>query len=231
VALDENRFMVLERNNRGVGVPDANLSPPDKKVYIIDVSGASDVSAINLNTTTLPTGVVPVSKSTSALVDLAAANILNDSSLTALGGRSPEKWEGLAVGPQLNDGSYLLLAGTDNDYSVTQNNSNVQFDVYYKPSSSTGERVQCDLGLTINCRSIFSDGSISPTIDVGNLPSGFALIPGTLIAFKASVNDLGGYTPPATPVPGPLPLAGALAGLGWSRRLRLRLAGLNVLSP
>jgi hypothetical protein len=31
VALDENRFMVLERNNRGVGVPDANLSPPEKR--------------------------------------------------------------------------------------------------------------------------------------------------------------------------------------------------------
>jgi hypothetical protein len=34
-----------------------------------------------------------------------------------------------------------------------------------------------------------------------------------------------------TPVPGPLPVAGALAGLGWSRRLRQRLAGLNVLRP
>ena len=231
VALDENRFMVLERNNRGVGVPDANLSSPDKKVYIIDISGASDVSAINLNTTTLPTGVNPVAKNASSLANLAAANILNDSSLTALGGRSPEKWEGLAIGPQLNDGSYLLLAGTDNDYSVTQNGSNVQFDVYYKPS--TGERVQCDLGLTINCRSISSGGAVntSPIPDVGNLPPDFALIPGTLIAFKASANDLGGYTPPMTPVPGPLPLAGALAGLGWSRRLRQRLAGLNVLRP
>jgi hypothetical protein len=226
VALDENRFMVLERNNRGVGVPDANLSSPDKKVYIIDISGASDVSAINLNTNTLPTSVNPVAKSGSSLADLAAANILNDLSLTALGGRSPEKWEGLAVGPQLNDGSYLLLAGTDNDYSVTQNGSNVQFDVYFNPSNSNASaRVQCDLGTTANCRSISSNGNVnnSPTPDVGNLPAGFALIPGTLIAFKASPNDLGGYTPPATPVPGPLPLAGALAGLGWSRRLRQRL--------
>jgi len=57
VALDENRFMVLERNYRGVGVSDANLSSPDKKVYIIDISGANDVSAINLNTNTLPSGV------------------------------------------------------------------------------------------------------------------------------------------------------------------------------
>jgi len=69
-----------------------------------------------------------VAKSGSSLADLAAANTLNDLSLIALGGRAPEKWERLAVGPQLNDGSYLLLAGTDNDYSVTQNGSNVQFD-------------------------------------------------------------------------------------------------------
>lgn len=226
MALDENRFMVLERNNRGVGVPDASLSSPDKKVYIIDISGASDVSAINLNANTLPTGISPVAKSGSSLADLAAANILNDLSLTALGGRSPEKWEGLAVGPQLNDGSYLLLAGTDNDYSLTQNGSNVQFDVYFNPSNSNANaRVQCDLGTTANCRSISSNGNVNNSItpDVGNLPAGFSLIPGTLIAFKTSASDLGGYTPPVTPVPGPLPLAGVLAGLGWSRRLRQRL--------
>jgi hypothetical protein len=226
VALDENRFMVLERNNRGLGVPEANLSSPDKKVYIIDISNASDMSGINLNNT-LPTGVNPVAKNASALADLAAANILSHPSLSALGGRAPEKWEGLAVGPQLNDGSYLMLAGTDNDYSVTQNSSNVQFDVYYNPSNTNANaRVQCDLGTTVNCRSISSAGivSTSPTPDIGNLPAGFSLIPGTLIAFKTSAEDLGGYTPPATPVPGPLPLAGALAGLGWSRRLRQRLA-------
>ncbi|MEB3200033.1 MAG: SGNH/GDSL hydrolase family protein [Synechococcaceae cyanobacterium] len=31
------------------------------------------------------------------------------------------------------------------------------------------------------------------------------------------------YTPPSTPVPGPLPAAGGLAALGWSRRLKQRL--------
>lgn len=224
VALDENRFMVLERNNRGVGVPDANIDPPDKKVYIIDIRNATDVTSTNLNTLSLPAGVVPVSKSPSPLVDLVASSILSDPSLAALGGRGAEKWEGLAIGPKLNDGSYLLLAGTDNDYSVTQNSSSIQFDVYYNPTS--GARVQCDLGTTVNCRSITSGGVVSPspTPDVGNLPSGFSLIPGTLIAFKASVADLGGYTEPAVPAPGPLPLVGTLAALGWSRRLRQRLA-------
>ena len=223
VALDENRFMVLERNNRGVGVPDANIANPEKKIYIIDISGADDVTDIPLTSTTLPAGVDPVSKSSSPLADLVAADILSDPSLAALGGRGAEKWEGLALGPQLSDGSYLLLAGTDNDYSVTQNGSNVQFDVYY--NLTDGKRVQCDLGTTVNCTSISSNGTVNMvTGDVGNLPSGYDLIPGALIGFKASVNDLGGYTPPVATVPGPLPLAGAAAALGWSRRLRRRIS-------
>ena len=86
VALDNHRVMVIERNNRGVGVPNANLKSPDKNIFVIDLDGASDVSAVDL-TTPLSPGIIP---------------------------------EGLAVGAQLNDGSYLLLTGTDNDYSVTQ---------------------------------------------------------------------------------------------------------------
>ena len=226
VALDDNRFMVLERNNRGVGVPDANIAEPDKKIYIIDISGADDVTDIPLTSITLPAGVDPVSKSPSSLADLVAASILSDPSLIALGGRGAEKWEGLAVGPMLNDGSYLLLAGTDNDYSVTQNGTGTQFDVYYNPSDRS--RVQCDLGTTSNCTSISAQGNVNSVLgDVGDLPSGYDLIPGVLIGFKASSADLGGYTPPVTPVPGPLPLAGAAAALGWSRRLRRRFPTLR----
>jgi len=51
------------------------------------------------------------------------------------------------------------------------------------------------------------------------------LIPGVLQAWKASSSDLGGFTPPAQPVPGPLPLLGAASALAWSRRLRRRLRG------
>jgi len=220
VALDANRFMVLERNNRGVGV-DANINSPDKKVYIIDLSGATDVSTIPL-TGTLPIGTVVASKSADALANLVDSIILNDPSLGALGGRGAEKWEGLTVGPQLSDGSYLLLAGTDNDYSVTQNGTGTQFDVYYNPSD--GSRVQCDLGTQVNCTSISTTGALNSTPgDVGNLPASYELIPGVLIGFRASAQDLGGYTPPVAAVPGPLPLAGAMAALAWSRGLRRRL--------
>lgn len=41
----------------------------------------------------------------------------------------PEKLEALAVGPQLQDGSFPLLVLSDNDYSVTQTGANVQNDI------------------------------------------------------------------------------------------------------
>ena len=213
VALDDHRFMVIERNNRGVGVPNANLNSPDKNIFVIDLDGASDVSAVDLTTTPLGAGMVPVTKSPK-FIDL------DFNTIAAFNNKSPEKWEGLAVGPQLNDGSYLLLTGTDNDYSVTQNGSYTQFDVYFNPN--TGERMQCDLDATTDCYTIATDGT-TDTTNLGNLPTGYSLIPGLLQAYKASAADLGGYTPPTTPTPGPLPVLGALSALGWSRRLRRRL--------
>ena len=218
VALDDNRFLVLERNNRGLGVPNANLSPADKKVFTIDLSGATDVTGINL-TTPLPSNAVAATKTTPAFIDLAASNTL----LPELGNISPEKWEGLAVGPQLDDGSYLVLAGTDNDYSVTQNGSNTQFDVYFKPNNPNNLRAQCalDQPTPTNCVVINPDGSVGTTAVTDT--SVYSLIPGVLQAWKVSSQDLGGYTPPAQPVPGPLPLLGASMAMAWSRRLRRRL--------
>jgi hypothetical protein len=214
VALDDHRFLVLERNNRGVGV-DSTLSSPQKLVYIIDLLGASDVSQKDLNVAN-PPGVTPVSKQPSALINLADPTTLADSSLAGLGGLAAEKWEGLTIGPTLTDGSYLLLAGTDNDYSVTQNASSTQFDVYFNPT--TRQRAQCNLGTQQNCVAINADGTLGSSI--GNLPSGYALIPGVLQAYKTTAADLGGYT---APVPGPAPLFGAAAALSWSRHLRQRI--------
>ena len=69
VALNDRQFMVLERNNRGVGV-DSNLDLPNKKVFQIDITGATDVSAIDLDAP--GASFVTVSKNITPLLDLAA---------------------------------------------------------------------------------------------------------------------------------------------------------------
>jgi MYXO-CTERM domain-containing protein len=196
VALGGDRFLVLERNNRGIGVG-ATLAAADKNVFEIDLSTASDVSRITLPATgNLPAGF-------SAAVKGAKVMDLDANTLAALGNKSPEKWEGLAVGPQLANGKYLVLAGTDNDYSVTQNGSNVQFDVYFRFSDADpyAGSIQCPVGQVSGCS--FTTGGAPAA-----LSAGYALLPGVLHAYTA---DIGGYT---APVPEPGAWALWLAGLG-----------------
>ena len=218
VALNAHQFLVLERNNRGVGVPDANLASPDKKVYQIDLAGATDVSAIALNDA--GTGFTAVAKTITPFIDLAAAGTLQ----AALGKVSPEKWEGLAIGPRLADGSYLMLAGSDNDYSVTQNGSGTQFDVYIKPGAGTVSRIQCDIGSFNNCLTIATNGALGAAVAPGFDSSGYTLIPAVLNAYKASASDLAGYTAPVPEAGSWALMLAGLAGLGVLSRRRARPA-------
>jgi hypothetical protein len=196
VAINDHEFLVLERNNRGLGV-DANLASPNKKVFRIDLTGATDVTGLNLAT---PGSWTPVTKVSTPWLDLAATATLVHPSLAALGGVSPEKWEGLTVGPRLNDGSYLVLAGTDNDYSVTQNATSVQFDVYFKPLLVGGStsRIQCDIGTFDNCTLVNADGTAGVAVPAGFDFTGYALIPGVLHAYKVSTDDLAGLVRPGS---------------------------------
>jgi hypothetical protein len=192
VAVNDHQFLVLERNNRGLGV-DSTYAGADKRVYLIDLTGATDVSAIDLDAPGVSFNAV--GKASAPWIDLDAVT------LPALGNVSPEKWEGLAIGPRLADGSHLILAGTDNDYSVTQNAGGTQFDVYF--NFATGQRQNCDLG--VNCAG-----------------AGWSLLPGVLHAYKTSPGDaiMAAYT---APVPEPETWALLLAGLGlvgWASRRR-----------
>jgi hypothetical protein len=193
VAINDHEFYVLERNNRGIGVG-ATFATADKEGYKIDITGATDVSNIDLDSGAAFTKVLKSGQ----ILDLDA------NTLSALGNKSPEKWEGLAIGPKLADGSFLMLAGTDNDYSVTQNGSNEQFDVYFRFSDADpyATSIQCPLGTTAGCSgaatSVLGDGS-------------YKLLPGVLHAYKVSAADLAGYT---APVPEPESWAMLMAGLG-----------------
>jgi hypothetical protein len=208
VALGNDKFLVLERNNRGVGVG-ADLAPADKAVYEIDLAGATDVSNVVAAGGVLPAGIVPVAKGARVLD-------LDTNTLAALGNQSPEKWEGLAVGPRLPGGRYLILAGTDNDYSVTQTGDGTQFDVYFDFTQADpyAASIQCPLGLTTGCVAT-ADGTPR------ELTGAYALLPGVLHAYTARID---GYVAPAV-VPEPATVALTAAGLtvlGAAARRRRR---------
>ena len=181
VALGNDKFMILERNNRGVGVG-ATLAGADKNVFYVDFAGATDVSGIALPASgALPAGVQAVVKG-AKIIDLDA------NTLAALGNRSPEKWEGLAVGPKLANGQYLILAGTDNDYSVTQNGTGVQFDVWFRMSDADpyAMSIQCPVGSVTGCT--FTNNGAGAT-----LGGDYTLLPGVLHAYTANID---GYLAP-----------------------------------
>lgn len=152
-ALSDTEFLVLERDNRGVGV-EVTGTPLHKRIYRIDLRGASDVQNVPFaGSNDLPAGVVPVSKQPE--VDLLAA-------LHSVGSDIPEKLEGLAIGPRLIFGGRTALVGSDNDYSVTQTGAGEQFDVCVDADNTARQQVPLD----------------SPC------PAGTDLIPGYLLSFK-----------------------------------------------
>ena len=211
VAINDHEFMVLERNNLGLGAGAAissgtgGVNKADKEVYIIDIAGATDVTGIDLDAPGAT--FTKVSKSAQWLdLDIDTIDLDGDGDVESVG-KSPEKWEGLAIGPQLNDGSYLLLAGNDNDYSVTQSGSGDQFDVYFNFNDADpyAASIQCALGSTTDC-TWTKDGTIA-SLDEDK----YQLLPGVLHAYKVSATDLGTYT---APVPEPETYALMLAGLG-----------------
>jgi hypothetical protein len=192
IAVNDTQFLVIERDNRGIGVDDpagAN-TVGSKRVYKIDIAGATDVTNIALPIDALPVGVVPVTKNDAdVFIDLSSDTLLPN-------GKQPEKWEGLAIGPRLLGGARLILTGNDNDYSVTQTGAGEQFDVHV---DFNGNFARCVLDSTTQCE-------VNPPADdtvIDNpvaLPAGYQLLPGVLHAYRAPKGDLEGYVAP---------------GLGW----------------
>jgi hypothetical protein len=137
ISINDKEFLVIERDNRGLGEDDPTAKKPvgSKRIYRINIKGATDVSKVSLaGSSQLPKGVKPVEKFANPFIDIAE-------SLRKAGQTIPEKIEGITFGPQLSNGEYALIVSTDNDFSVTQNASGTQLDV-----CTNGKQVPLDSG-------------------------------------------------------------------------------------
>lgn len=95
LAINDHEFLVVERDNRS-NLQSPPQAPTRKKIYKIDLTDATDVSGINsLPAAALPVGIVPVTKT--LFIDLLAPEFNLIPTIA-------EKIEGLAWGPDLEDG-------------------------------------------------------------------------------------------------------------------------------
>ena len=106
LAINDHEFLVIERD--GLGGTAAKF----KKIYRIDIQGATDVSKLSALPRTGNAGFKPVSKT--LFIDLL------DPDYGLAGAAFPEKIEGLAFGPDLPDGRHVLYVTSDNDLSSTK---------------------------------------------------------------------------------------------------------------
>jgi hypothetical protein len=200
VAINDHQFLVIERDNRGIGVDNPagrgiGVAPfpaagivGSKRVYKIDIDGATDVAGLSLpdDGNLAAAGIVPVQKNDqSVFIDLAANTLLPNAN-------QAEKWEGLTIGPKIVGGYRVILAGNDNDYSVTQTGAGEQFDVYV---DFKGGVARCVLDDPTTCE-------VNPAADdfvIDNpvaVPASFVQLPGVLHAYRAAPQDLAGYEKP-----------------------------------
>ncbi|MBM4302703.1 MAG: esterase-like activity of phytase family protein [Deltaproteobacteria bacterium] len=102
--MEGSKFLAIERDGK---------EGKFKKIMLFDTDGASDVSNIErLPSTGLPQGVVPVRKK--VLIDL-----LNPK-LGLAGKNFPEKIEGLATGPDTEQGQKTIFVASDNDFEANK---------------------------------------------------------------------------------------------------------------
>lgn len=123
VAINDHEFLVIERD--GKGGSDAGF----KKIIKIDISGATDVSAVaSLPKSALPVNITPVTKS--VFLDML------DPAYGLAGTSFPEKIEGISFGQDLSDGQlfHTLVITNDNDfqYGATLSDGSTQPIVDHK---------------------------------------------------------------------------------------------------
>ncbi len=129
LAINNHEFLVLERDNRSLVTPGADAFSTSgsnccglKRIYKIDLDGATDVSDVDSLPDTaaglagLVPPVVPVSKV--LFLDLLDPSYKVDATNT-IKQVIAEKMEGMAWGPDLPDGRHVLYLVSDNDLNTT----------------------------------------------------------------------------------------------------------------
>lgn len=107
LAVDNHRYLVIERDSR-FGV-DAKV----KKIFLADVTDASDVSGVDSLNKGLADAMKPIKKR--LLIDLLAPEFGMSGEI------APEKPEGLAWGPTMPNGQRMLIVCFDNDFDPSHN--------------------------------------------------------------------------------------------------------------
>ncbi len=192
-ALADGSFLVIERDNRGLGVDDptgANAIGTKRVYRISGIDAATDISNVSLaGSNSLPNGVVPVEKT--LYLDVQAA-------LLAAGLSPNEKIEGLSFGKTLADGSLSLFLVTDNDFSVTQTGQfGAQSDVCTSGKGGTSQQIPIG----------------------GTCPAGMTLIPTMVYGFRVTGADAAGVMPVPEPGTWMMMITGfGMAGVAMRRR-------------
>lgn len=120
LAINDHQFLAVERDNRSQRPtpPNAAQAPIQKRIYKLDLNGATDVSniaslpATGAALSSLVPAVTPVTKT--LFIDLLDATYKVDA-VQAIKDVIAEKIEGLAWGPDLPDGRHVLYVLSDND--------------------------------------------------------------------------------------------------------------------
>lgn len=138
LALNDNQFLLLTRD--GNGVDNGDTRPiVFKSIYLVDVSGATNLAGTTYETSATPISPGGVlSSSITAVKSIQFVNMLNIDQLTRFGlnydadlsnlSRTnnsttlSEKWEAMALAPVLEEANpqdFFLFVGNDNDFITT----------------------------------------------------------------------------------------------------------------
>ncbi|MCA9266255.1 MAG: esterase-like activity of phytase family protein, partial [Planctomycetales bacterium] len=210
VALSDHEFLVLERDNRGIG--NGNASNEDivashigtKSIFYVDIDSATDVTDISLaGTNDLPVGVTPVRKSLA--IDLHAE-------LQTAGQITPEKFEGMTIGPALASGKHALIVMTDNDRSSVDidNPDGATMPLLLDVYTNGSQTLYTPIDDPSQSYALADFANVDTNPNLGALPLGYQMLPTYIYSFPVDLR--------AVPEPASAGWAGTLAGLVLLRR-------------